>query len=114
MAGTPRRVERVPDAGEPVMFVAQEPWTPSTADLDRYVGTFFSEELQARWHLARDGHTLVLRDRRAPARVFAPAFLDVFTADGLVVKFDPGQGPAPGFAVGAGRARGMRFVRATP
>ena len=44
VAGTPRRVERVPDAGEPVVFVAQEPWTPSTADLDRYVGTYLQRK----------------------------------------------------------------------
>jgi CubicO group peptidase (beta-lactamase class C family) len=111
VAGTPRRVERVTDGGDPVVLVAQEPWTPSERDLDRYVGTFFSEELQARWQIARDGQTLIVRDLRAPARVLAPAFRDVFTSSGLVVKFDSGDDAPAGFAVGAGRARGMRFTR---
>ncbi len=114
MEGTPRRVERVPDGGDPVVLVAQEPWTPSASDLDRYAGTFFSEELQARWRVARDGQTLVVLDLRAPARVLTPAFREVFTSSGLVVKFDSGDGPPAGFVVGAGRARGMRFVRRAP
>jgi len=53
-----------------------------------------------------------VRDLRAPTRVLAPAFRDVFTTGPVVVKFDAGQGQPTGFAVGAGRARGMRFVRA--
>lgn len=109
VAGTPRRVERVPDGGESIVFVAQEPWMPSADDLDRYAGTFFSEELQAQWQIARDGQTLVVRDLRAPARVLTPACRDVFTSNGLVVKFDADR--SSGFVVGAGRARGMRFAR---
>ena len=112
--GPPRRVERVPEGGGPLVLVAQEAWTPSADELDRYAGTFYSEELQTHWQIAREATNLVVRDLRAPARVLAPAFRDVFTSRGLVVKFDPGQGPAPGFAVGAGRARGMRFTRRTP
>jgi CubicO group peptidase (beta-lactamase class C family) len=112
--GPPARVERVPENGAPLVLVAQEPWTPATPELDRYAGTYFSEELQTEWRIVRDGETLAVRDLRAEARVLAPAFRDVFTSSWLVVKFDPGQGPAPGFAVGAGRARGMRFTRRTP
>ena len=112
--GPPRRVERVPENGAPLVLVAQEPWTPAAAELDHYAGTYFSAELQTEWRIVRDGETLVVRDLRAEARVLAPAFRDVFTSSGLVVKFDTGQGPAPGFAVGAGRARGMRFTRRTP
>lgn len=112
--GTPRRVERVPVSGEPLLLFGQDGWTPSAHDLDRYAGTFYGEELQARWQVARDGLNLVVRDLRAPARVMAPAFRDVFTSNGLVVRFDAAQGPASGFAVGAGRARGMRFTRVIP
>jgi hypothetical protein len=61
----------------------------------------------------RDGQALIVRDLRAPRRVLAPAFRDVFTRGAVVVKFDAGQGQPTGFAVGAGRARGMRFVRRT-
>ncbi len=112
--GTPRRVERVPASGEPLVLTAQDAWVPSAEELDRYTGTFYSEELQARWPIVRDGTTLVVRDLRAPARVLVPAFRDVFTSDGLVVRFEPAQGPASGFAVGAGRARGMGFSRVMP
>ena len=110
IAGEPRRVERIPEGGDPLVFVAMEPWTPAAADLERYVGAYFSDEVQARWQIARDGQSLIVRDLRAPARILAPAFRDVFTTGAIVVKFDAGQGQT-GFAVGAGRARGMRFVR---
>ncbi len=56
--------------------------------------------------------TLVVRDLRAPARVLTPAFRDVFTSNGFVVKFDADR--SSGFVVGAGRARGMRFTRRAP
>jgi CubicO group peptidase (beta-lactamase class C family) len=113
--GTPRHVERLPDGGgRPLVLVAQESWTPVGGELERYTGTYFSEELQARWHIARDGETLVVRDLRAPAQVLTPVFRDVFTSSGVVVKFDAAEGQARGFAVGAGRARGMRFARVSP
>lgn len=112
--GQPRRVERIPENGAPLLLVAQEAWTPPAPELDRYAGTYFSEELQTLWRIVRDGERLVVRDLRAEARVLAPAFRDVFTSSGLVVKFDTGAGPPSGFVVGAGRARGMRFARVTP
>ena len=70
MAGTPRRVERVPMTASRWFAGALD---AVDRDLDRYAGTYFSDELQARWHLARDGQTLVVRDLRAPARVLAPS-----------------------------------------
>jgi CubicO group peptidase (beta-lactamase class C family) len=111
---TPRRFERMAEGGEPIVFVAQEAWSPSADELGRYAGTFFSDELQAAWQIVRDGQTLSVRDLRAPARLLAPAFRDVFTSSGLVVKFDSGDEPPKGFTIGAGRARGMRFVRRAP
>ncbi len=66
----PRRFERVADGGEAIVFVAQEPWSPSADELDRYAGTFFSDELQADWQIVRDGQTLV---RARPARARASA-----------------------------------------
>ena len=100
--------------GDKPLVAGQQPWTPSAADLDRYAGTYFSDELQARWLVARDGSTLVVRNLRAPTRVLTPTSRDVFTSSGVVVKFDAGTGPSSGFAVAAGRARGMRFARVMP
>ena len=92
----PRQFERLTDGGDAIVFVAQEPWSPSADELDRYAGTFFSDELQANWQIVRDGQTLSVRDLRAPARLLAPAFRDVFTSSGLVVKFDSGDDPPKG------------------
>ena len=103
-----------PERDDLKLVAPKEPWTPSTEELDRYAGTYFSEELQARWPIARDGKTLVLRDLRAPARLLAPTARDVFTSQGIVIRFDAGEGPRAAFTVDAGRAHGMRFTRVTP
>jgi len=107
----PRQVERIGENGRSVVFVKQEPWTPPESELDAYAGRYVSDELQTRWHIVREGKGLAIRDLRAAPRILAPAFLDVFTAGPLVVRFDAHAGAPSAFTIGAGRARGMRFVR---
>ena len=72
--GPPRRVERVPENGAPLVLVAQEPWTPASPELDRYAGTYFSEELQTEWRSCVTARPSCVLDLRAPARVLTPAF----------------------------------------
>ena len=107
----PRRIERLGRGGGSFSMIAVDPWTPDHATLDRYAGVWISEELQARWVIERDGDGLVVKDLRAAPRRWTPALRDVFTSDYLVIKFLPRDGAIAEMAVGAGRARGMRFVR---
>lgn len=109
--GTPRRVERIGRNGAPTTLVAGDAWAPDAVTLDRYVGTWTSEELQARWVIERDGDALVVRDLRATPRRWTPALLDIFTSGGSVLEFIRKDGVPVEMLVGAGRARGMRFVR---
>lgn len=111
LPGDPKRIERLPRNGAPATLVGGPAWTPDAATLDRYTGTFFSEELQARWTLVRDGDALVVRDLRASPRRWMPAVPDVFTYGSNVLKFVLRDGTPAEILVGAGRARGMRFVR---
>lgn len=109
--GEPRRVERLARAGAPVILTGGPAWTPDAATLDTYAGVWVSEELQARWTIARDGDALVVPDLRATPRRWLPAIQDVFTSGPSTLKFVVREGRPMEFAVGAGRARGMRFVR---
>jgi hypothetical protein len=111
LPGEPKRVERLPRSGVPTVLVGGAAWMPDAATLDRYAGTYFSEELQARWTLERDGDALVIRDLRATPRRWLPAVQDVFTSGPSALKFVRRDGAPTEIVVGAGRARGMRFVR---
>jgi CubicO group peptidase (beta-lactamase class C family) len=111
LPGPPRRVERLPRGGAPVTLTAGPEWTPDAAAIDRYTGTFYSEELQARWTIVRDGDALVIRDLRAVPRRWTPTVPDVFTSGSYALKFVVRDGRPMEILVGAGRARGMRFVR---
>jgi hypothetical protein len=108
---SPRRIERLGRGGAVTSLTAAEAWKPDAAALDIYTGTWVSEELQARWVFERDGDVLVVRDLRSAPRRWTPAVRDVFTSSFLVIKFLPRDGPTTEMVVGAGRARGMRFVR---
>ena len=109
--GPRRSVERLGRNGVATTLEAGEEWSPDTATLDQYAGTWVSEELQARWVIARDGDALVVKDLRATPRRWTPAVRHVFTSGGFVLKFIATDGTPREMLVGAGRARGMRFVR---
>jgi CubicO group peptidase (beta-lactamase class C family) len=108
---SPRRVERLGRGGAVMALTAAEAWNPDAATLDLYTGTWVSEELQARWVFERDGDALVVKDLRSTPRRWMPAVRDVFTSSFLVLRFVPRNGVVDEMLVGAGRARGMRFVR---
>jgi CubicO group peptidase (beta-lactamase class C family) len=108
---SPRRVERLGRGGALTALTAAEAWNPDAATLDLYTGTWVSEELQARWVFERDGDALVVKDLRSTPRRWTPAVRDVFTSSFLVLTFVPRDGVIDEMRVGAGRARGMRFVR---
>jgi CubicO group peptidase (beta-lactamase class C family) len=108
---TPRRVERLGRDGTRTPLVAAEAWSPDAAALDRYSGVWTSEELQARWVIERDGDALIVKDLRATPRRWTPALRDIFTSGGSAIKFITRDGTPVEMLVGAGRARGMRFVR---
>lgn len=108
---SPRRVERLGRGGAVTALTAADAWHPDAATLDRYTGTWVSEELQTRWVFERDGDALVVKDLRSTPRRWTPAVRDVFTSSFVAVQFMQRDGAIDEMLVGAGRARGMRFVR---
>jgi CubicO group peptidase (beta-lactamase class C family) len=80
--------------------------------LRRFVGEFFSEELQATYAIAMRGEQLMLRIAHrepVPLRTVGP---DTFSTAGSELKFErSADGTTGSFELNAGRVRGIRFVR---
>ena len=87
------------------------PETPKPRALERFVGTYYSEELDAHYRVSlRDG-TLVVHVPRTGEYALDPQVPSVFTDDDLgAFRFSPGE-PSPEFELDAGRVRDLRFVR---
>jgi len=87
----------------------------TAAEMERYTGSYWSEELGVMWKVAvhdgklvlhRPDSALNLRDNTTEMRPLANGFL---AAGGMVLRFDD----TGGFELGQGRMRGMKFVRRT-
>jgi hypothetical protein len=83
------------------------------ADYASLAGDYYSEEVDATYHVTfRDGR-LSYAGHHVPTQVLVPIGVDTFRAGDLTVKFErsgPG-GAATGFTIGAGRALNFRFQR---
>ncbi|MDQ3169407.1 MAG: serine hydrolase [Acidobacteriota bacterium] len=89
-------------------------FTPSAADLDGYLGTYESDEVQAAVQIVRDGGTLVMTRRPDTRTVLRPVARDAFDAGGRTVTFRRDAGGAvTALSLGAGRVFDMRFRRAS-
>ena len=88
---------------------------PTRAELERYAGSYYSEELGATYAVTATDSTLVLKSRwGAGDRVVRMAFGDTFVGDYLL-RFTRGKGGRiEGMLMSSGRARGVRFQRAQP
>jgi hypothetical protein len=88
--------------------------TPSAEDLAAYAGTYTSEEVPGavfRFEVS-DGH-LVLRHRTISADPWRPIRKDEFTLGYRTARFRrDASGRVDGFALDAGRVRGIAFRRA--
>ena len=102
-------------AGVTRTFAAVRPTAADEAVLGDYVGTYYSAELDTRITVARQGETLVMRQRFAVEWPLTPSFADAFTTrlrgvTTFVFDRDAG-GRVTGFHAWAGGARNIVFVR---
>jgi len=84
------------------------------AELAAYAGDYYSGEVDATYHLAVDGGTLVLSAHHVPAQRLTVVAPDAFrAAGGLTLHFErpAASGPASAFSIEAGRVRNIRFAR---
>ena len=95
----------------PVTLVRKPVATPSRAELDRYAGKYYSEELDATYTVAATDTTLELRTRMGGPRTVRAVYKDVFVGDFLLEFARDGRGGISGLSMSSGRVRRVRFVR---
>ena len=84
-------------------------------ELARFVGQYYSDELDATFDVTKSGSALLLkRPRSNPDTLRATPSRGAFRAAGLTLRFDDGDRAAPAFTVDAGRARGIDSRRMAP
>ncbi len=108
--GRVTHLERRGDYGPNVRFIRTAGSTvrPRAA---RYVGTYYSPELDRTWWVSARGDSLFLRRRDFGEVPIAPMFADGFLADGATLRFVGAAGPARELLVSNGRALRVRFAR---
>ena len=77
----------------------------------RYVGAFYSPELDRTWWLLARNDSLILRRRDFADVPVAPVFADGFLIDGATLRFTGPAGRARELFVSNGRAIRVRFGR---
>jgi CubicO group peptidase (beta-lactamase class C family) len=83
------------------------------AELAAYAGDYYSDEVDATYHVAVEGSGLVFSARHIPRQTLSPVGPDAFRSRaGLTLHFErPMAGPSSAFMIEAGRVRNIRFVR---
>jgi CubicO group peptidase (beta-lactamase class C family) len=97
---------------KPVVLERREAARPSRAELERYAGSYYSEELGAMWAVSPTDSTLVFKTRWGVDRVVRPAYGDTFVGDFLVTFTRDGARRVNGMVMSSGRVRGLKFERA--
>ncbi|MCH7565432.1 MAG: serine hydrolase [Gemmatimonadetes bacterium] len=109
----PRQMIEVIADGEPRVYDAVEPVSPSPMELEGYLGTYYSEDADYEWVLRITNDRLSMWDPRTWYEfALRPVVRDVFQAEEYTFTFSrDGQGRVVGFAVDTGRLRNLKFVR---
>lgn len=96
----------------PVTYVSFQPITLNAAQLEEYVGSYYSEELAATYQFVQKDGKLLVKRRNAPEMELDPVVKDVFQGRRLTVEFVRSKDRRIShFLVNAGRVRGVRFER---
>jgi CubicO group peptidase (beta-lactamase class C family) len=110
--GAPIRLMESDGRSKPRLWEAVSAFAPKPAELEAYVGTFYSEEIDTTYTVYIEGGKLKARFR--PAQVFElePVYADAFESEGDVLRFTrDGAGRVDGFLIYAGRVRRLRFMK---
>ncbi len=85
---------------------------PAAAELSRFAGTYWSEELRVSYRVELKDSTLVLRPFKHPAQPLRPAFVDAFVGGSAgTVRFIRTKGVVTGFRLTGGRVRNVEFAK---
>ncbi len=87
-------------------------WKPTAADLQQFVGRYFSDELETFYTIGLERDTLVVRHRRLDDAKLTAGETDKFAGGGLNFSFERDRNQVViGFYVANGRTRDVRFER---
>ncbi len=95
----------------PTTLERREIARPSRAELDRYAGSYYSEELGATYTVSATDSTLVFKTRWATERTVRPLYGDTFGGDFLVTFTRNRARRVDGMLVSTGRVRRVSFKR---
>jgi CubicO group peptidase (beta-lactamase class C family) len=102
----------VPPRRAPVRLRREEPSRFTRAQLERFAGTYTSDELGATYTVTATDTALVLKTRGGRERPFLPAYGDTFTGD-FIIRFVRGRdGAVTGMRMSSGRTRNVAFEKA--
>ena len=109
----PRQMEQSFDGGKATVFEATEAFSPSSAELAEYAGTYVSEEIDPVYRIAIEGEKLTLVRLKHKADTLRPAMRDVFTGQVGTLRFtrDPANGHVGGLALNTGRIQNFHFAK---
>jgi CubicO group peptidase (beta-lactamase class C family) len=110
---SPRTMTWLVTGQRPVPLHRLDIVTPSAAELAMYTGSFYSDELQANFHVAvENDDALMLRRPGAAPQALRPMERDEFAAGSMTLRFVRGANGEPsGFLLDLGRIRNLKFER---
>lgn len=92
-----------------------EPWTPTVAELEVYVGEYTSSELGTSYSLVVQGQQLVIQHQRHSDVILTPVRVGQFTGNTWwttqLVFQQAEDGTVMGFALSGGRVKNVQFVK---
>ena len=113
VGASPGALVQLPRATRDLVFGRETPAVTTKALLEQYAGSYFSDELDARYVLVPGDSTLIVKHRKLQGAEMSPAFTDAFTvnfgATALFVRDKTRH--VTGFILSDGRVRGLRFVK---
>ena len=96
--------------GAPIVLDRMPKFAPTTAELDAFTGTYYSEELDVRYTVTRKDSVLSINLRRRGKLDLRPSFPDAFSVPGLgTVRFIREKGKVTSFRVTQNRVRNVLF-----
>jgi hypothetical protein len=113
-AGSPSQVSMIIDDGKPIVYQAVKAAPDAPAQLAEFIGSYYSEELDAQYTLSLVGNKLAARKKVGDELILTPQFADVFgnSDRGISVKFSRGQnGVITGFLLNTSRMKGLAFKK---
>lgn len=111
--GVVNGVKQVPKGTRDVVYRRETPVVASSALLAVYAGSYYSEELDARYVLVARDSVLAVEHRKLTDAKLTPEFADGFSSSfGATILFTrDAKQRLTGFTLTDGRVRGVRFVR---